>query len=109
MVALSARTGGSRHTGLAALPHENNQPNESEQHDILELLHRRRRNSSTIFCSQYDSSGWYEQLGGDDSPLAEAILDRIKHDAYKINIVPTDPANYRSMREVYGLDPALSE
>ena len=84
-------------------------PNESEQHDILELLHRRRRNSSTIFCSQYDSSGWYEQLGGDDSPLAEAILDRIKHDAYKINIVPTDPANYRSMREVYGLDPALIE
>lgn len=84
-------------------------PNESEQHDILELLHRRRRNSSTIFCSQDDSSGWYEQLGGDDSPLAEAILDRIKHDAYKINIVPTDPANYRSMREVYGLDPALSE
>ena len=83
-------------------------PNESEQHDILELLHRRRRNSSTIFCSQYDSSGWYEQLGGDDSPLAEAILDRIKHDAYKINIVPTDPANYRSMSEVYGLDPALS-
>ena len=84
-------------------------PNESEQHDILELLHRRRRNSSTIFCSQYDSCGWYEQLSGDDSPLADAILDRIKHDAYKINIVPTDPANYRSMREVYGLDPALSE
>ena len=84
-------------------------PNESEQHDILELLHRRRRRSSTIFCSQYDSNGWYDQLGGDDSPLAEAILDRIKHDAYKINIIPTDPANYRSMREVYGLDPALSE
>ena len=84
-------------------------PTESEQHDILELLHRRRRKSSTIFCSQYDSSGWYDQLGGDDSPLSEAILDRIKHDAYKINIIPTDPANYRSMREVYGLDPALSE
>ncbi len=84
-------------------------PKEIEQHDILELLHRRRKKSSTIFCSQYDSSGWYDQLGGDDSPLAEAILDRIKHDAYKINIIPTDPANYRSMREVYGLDPAQSE
>ena len=36
-------------------------------------------------------SGWYDQLGGDDSPLAEAILDRIMHDAYKINIVPTAP------------------
>ena len=41
--------------------------------------------------------------------MAEAILDRIKHDAYRINIVPVDPANNRSMREVYGLDPALSE
>ncbi len=59
-------------------------PMEAEQHDILELLHRRRKNSSTISCSQYDPSGWYDQLGGDDSPLAEAILDRIKHDAYKI-------------------------
>ena len=56
-------------------------PTETEQHDILELLHMRRKKSSTIFCSQYHDSGWYDQLGGDDSPLAEAILDRIKHDA----------------------------
>ena len=84
-------------------------PTETEQHDILELLHARRRKSSTIFCSQYHDSGWYDQLGGDDSPLAEAILDRIKHDSYKINIVPADPANYRSMREVYGLDRSLRE
>ena len=81
----------------------------SEQHDILELLHRRRKRSSTIFCSQYEDTGWYDQLGGDDSLLAEAILDRIKYDAYKINIVPVNPANSRSMREVYGLDPTLSE
>jgi len=84
-------------------------PSETEQHDILELLHHRRRRSSTIFCSQYEDSGWYDQLGGDNSPLAEAILDRIKYDAYKINIVPANPAKNRSMREVYGLDPALSE
>ena len=84
-------------------------PTETEQHDIQELLHRRRKKSSTIFCSQYDPCGWYDQLGGDDSPLAEAILDRIKHDAYKINIIPSDPTNYKTMREVYSLDPALSE
>ena len=84
-------------------------PNDSEQHDILELLHRRRKRSSTIFCSQYEDSGWYDQLGGDESPMAEAILDRIKYDAYRINIVPVNPDNNRSMREVYGLDPALSE
>lgn len=84
-------------------------PTEFEQHDVLEILHRRRRRLSTIFCSQYDFNGWYDQLGGDDSPLSEETLGRIKHDAYKINIIPTGPANYRSMREVYGLDPALSE
>ena len=84
-------------------------PRETEQHDILELLHHRRKRSSTIFCSQYDDAGWYDQLGGDSSPLAEAILDRIKYDAYKINIVPINPESYRSMREVYGLDPALSK
>ena len=84
-------------------------PRETEQHDILELFHHRRKKSSTIFCSQYDDAGWYDQLGGDSSPLAEAILDRIKYDAYKINIVPINPESYRSMREVYGLDPALSK
>ena len=84
-------------------------PTQSEQQDILELLHHRRRRSSTIFCSQYAPEGWYQQLDGGIRPLAEAILDRIQYDAYKINIVPVDPANNRSMREVYGLDPALSE
>ena len=76
---------------------------------ILELLHARRKKSSTIFCSQYHDNGWYDQLGGDDSPLPETILDRIKHDAYKNHIVPTDPANYRSTQEVYVLDKNLSE
>ena len=84
-------------------------PTETKQHDILELLHRRRKRSSTILCSQYADVGWYDQLGGDKSPLAEAILDRIKYDAYKINIVPVNPENYRSMREIYGMDPASSE
>ncbi len=52
-------------------------PNENEQKDIFELLHRRRKKSSTVFCSQYQQEGWYEQLGGAAGPLADAILDRI--------------------------------
>lgn len=79
-------------------------PSESEQKDIFELLHRRRKKSSTIFCSQFRQEGWYEQLGGNASPLADAILDRIVHDGYSINIEPTDPSRDISMREVYGLD-----
>lgn len=37
-------------------------PSEKEQRDIFELLHHRRKKSSTVFCSQYRSEGWYEQL-----------------------------------------------
>ncbi|MGS0763409.1 IS21-like element helper ATPase IstB [Syntrophomonas curvata] len=84
-------------------------PSESESKDIFELLHKRRKKSSTIFCSQFRQEGWYDQLGGDNSTIADAILDRIVHDAYKINIESTDPSKDISMREVYGLDKLLSE
>lgn len=84
-------------------------PNEKEQKDIFELLHHRRKKSSTIFCSQYRSEGWYDQLGGSDGPLADAILDRVVHDAYRINIQSMDPSKDLSMREVYGLDKNLAE
>jgi len=84
-------------------------PNEQEQKDIFELLHRRRRKSSTVFCSQYHQEGWYDQLGGADSPLSDAILDRIVHDSYKINIESVDPTKDFSMREIYGLDKSMSE
>lgn len=82
---------------------------ESESKDIFELLHKRRKKSSTIFCSQIRQEGWYDQLGGDNSTIADAILDRIVHDAYKVNIESIDPSKDISMREVYGLDKLLSE
>lgn len=78
-------------------------PNESECHDIQTLIHRRRRQSSTIFCSQYGTEEWFDQLGGENNPLAESILDRIVHDAYEIRIGAVDPEHDISMREVYGL------
>lgn len=43
-------------------------PTEEEQRDIFELLHRRSRKASTIFCSQYVFEEWYEQLGGVEAP-----------------------------------------
>ncbi len=81
-------------------------PTEAERKDIFELLHRRRRRSSTIFCSQYRKEEWYEQLGGNATPLADAILDRIVHDGYVINIEAIDPSKDISMREIYGLSKA---
>lgn len=82
---------------------------DSEQRDIFELLHRRHKKSSTIFCSQYEFEEWYDQLGGDDSSLADAIIDRIAHDSHRINITSIDAEHDKSMREVYGLDKALCE
>jgi len=84
-------------------------PTATEQKDIFELLHRRRKRSSTIFCSQYEFEEWYDQLGGDASPLADAIVDRIAYDSYSINITSIDPEHDISMREVYGLDKTLRE
>lgn len=78
--------------------------NESESKNLFELIHKRRKKSSTIFCSQFREEGWYERLGGDDNPLADAIMDRIVYDSYKINIECIDPSKDLSMREVYGID-----
>ena len=43
------------------------------------------------------------------STLADAIMDRISYDSYKIDIESVDPAKDLSMREVYGLDPAMAK
>lgn len=82
---------------------------ESESKLVFELIHKRRSRSSTIFCSQFREEGWYERLGGDDNPLADAIMDRIAYNSYKINIESSDPSRDISMREVYGLDPAKAK
>ena len=75
-------------------------PDTNDLHSIKELVHRRRRRSSTIFCSQILKDGWYQALGGEDTE-AEAILDRITYDGYEINIGYTDPSKAISMRKLY--------
>ena len=76
---------------------------------LFELIHKRRKRSSTIFCSQFRESEWYQQICGGESTLADAIMDRITYDSYKIDIESIDPSKDLSMREVYGLDPAMAK
>ena len=78
---------------------------EAEARNLFELIHKRRKHSSTIFCSQYRDDEWYQQICGGESTLADAIMDRISYDSYKIAIESSDPAKDISMREIYGLDP----
>lgn len=78
---------------------------EDEARNLFELIHKRRKRSSTIFCSQFRENEWYQQICGGESTLADAIMDRIAYDSYKIDIESADPSKDISMREVYGLDP----
>lgn len=57
---------------------------EAEARDVLELVEARNKIASTIFCSQYDTSEWHENLY--DPTLADAICDRIIYNAYTIQI-----------------------
>lgn len=82
---------------------------EDDLKNLFELIQRRRKHSSTIFCSQYEEKDWYEKMGRKDTPLIDATLDRISFDSYKISIKSLDPEKDISMREVYGLDPSQAQ
>ena len=49
--------------------------NNAVQQDILEILEKRYRIHSTVFCSQLDVAGWHSKLSG--GALADAIMNRI--------------------------------
>lgn len=82
---------------------------ENEARLLLEVIHKRRKKSSTIFCSQYEEKDWYNQICDGESTLADAIMDRISFDSYKINIEYIDKSVDKSMREVYGLNPSEAQ
>jgi len=73
---------------------------EPEARDLLEIIHARHKKSSTVFCSQFAPAGWHKKIGEDT--IADAILDRIVHDSYTIEI-HGDSKDDHSMREVYGI------
>jgi DNA replication protein DnaC len=63
--------------GLAKLAGE-------QRRDLLEILEDRYGARSTLATSQLPVEKWHELIG--DPTLADAILDRLVHNAYKINL-----------------------
>ena len=51
---------------------------------MLKLVEARNKVTSTIFCSQYDTSKWHENLH--DPALADASRERIICKAYTIQV-----------------------
>jgi DNA replication protein DnaC len=57
----------------------------SEQsRDLLEIIDDRHSLKSTLITSQFPVDHWHQLI--EDPTLADAILDRIIHNAYKINL-----------------------
>ena len=74
---------------------------ESEARDLLEIAEARYKKASTIFCSQHDTEDWHQKIG--ESTIAEAVLDRIVHDSYRI-VIASEREDSVSMRQRKGLD-----
>jgi DNA replication protein DnaC len=57
---------------------------ESERRDILEVIEDRYKIRSTIVVSQIPIDKWHDIIA--NSTIADAILDRLVHNAYKIDM-----------------------
>ncbi len=57
---------------------------DARRHDVLELLEDRHGRRATIVTSQFPVAHWHEAIG--DPTLADAILDRLVHNAYKLSL-----------------------
>lgn len=62
--------------------------------DLLETLEDRNGRGSTIVTSQVPADQWHEVIG--DPTLADAILDRLVHNAHRLNMTG------ESMRKITG-------
>ncbi len=56
----------------------------AQRSDMLELLDDRYGHRSTLVTSQMPVDKWHELIG--DPTLADAILDRLVHNAYRLEL-----------------------
>jgi DNA replication protein DnaC len=59
-------------------------PTQEQRHILLELLDDRYDRTSTLIASQLPTEFWHDNLA--DPTLADAILDRIVHNSYRLEL-----------------------
>lgn len=57
---------------------------QQQQFDLMEMIEDRHGKQSTIIASQLPIGSWYDVIG--EATIADAILDRLVHGAYKIEL-----------------------
>ncbi len=55
-----------------------------QRNDLLEIMEDRHGHKSTVITSQLPISKWHQSIG--DATLADAILDRLLHNAHKLKL-----------------------
>ena len=68
---------------------------------LLEIIEDRHGKGSVLITSQVPVAGWYEIIG--EKTVADAILDRLVHDAHRIEL------NGESLRKTRKKAPAISD
>jgi len=58
--------------------------NAANRNDLMEIMDDRYGKSATLMISQLPTDQWYQAIG--DNTLADAILDRLMHNAHRINL-----------------------
>lgn len=66
----------------------------AHRNDLLEIMDDRHGQTSTMVISQLPTDQWYASIG--DSTLADAILDRLMHNAHRLQL------KGESMRKIRG-------
>ena len=56
----------------------------AQRNDLMEIMDDRNASSSTLVISQLPTDQWYQSIG--DNTLADAILDRLMHNAHRIKL-----------------------
>ena len=58
--------------------------NDQQRLDLLEIFEERYRRKSTLITAQLPVAQWHDMIG--EPTIADAILDRIVHNAHRINL-----------------------
>ena len=73
----------------------------NQRRDLMEIVEDRHGNGSTLITSQLPRDKWHDVIG--EPTFADAILDRIVHNAYRLDL---DGPSMRKLQANEATDPA---